>query len=295
MRALIFVLLLASSLYAQTPKTPDSLVFVNGEQLTGTLEKADSKGITFKSLMAGEITVGWANIKELRSDQQFAVLTTNEKLTRRNAAAVVPSGRISVADKQLVVATKEGPKVVPIEKADRLIDAAAFDKAINHPQGLLQGWGGTAVGGVSLVRATQDSTTFTGALSLARATPTVDWLPARTKDSIAYNQSYGTSSQALTPTIKSNIFHANAEHDRYFSPRLFAFGAATFDHNYSQLVDLEQAYGGGVGITVIKNAKHELDFKGDIHYEKESFFTIDGSTPAPNLNLAGSTFFSRRT
>jgi hypothetical protein len=41
------------------PHGPDTLLFINGEQLTGDLEKADSAGITFKSPMAGEITVQW--------------------------------------------------------------------------------------------------------------------------------------------------------------------------------------------------------------------------------------------
>ncbi len=276
---------------------PDTLVFVNGEQLTGALEKADSKGITFKSDMAGEVTVKWANVKELRTDKQFALLTANQKLTRKDAAAVVPQGRISVAgnaegkEKQITVATNAGPKVVPLAEADRIVDAAAFDKAVNHPATLLQGWGGTAAAGISLVRATQDSTTFNGALNLVRATPGVDSLPARTRSTIDYNQSYGTTTQANTPTIKSNIFHADAERDEYFSPRAYYFGDVAFDHNYSQSLDLQQAYGGGVGITLLKNAVRTLDFKGDVHYEKQKFFLLPGTTTVTaNTNLFGSTF-----
>lgn len=267
------------------PPAPDTLIFVNGEQLTGQLVRATGDGITFSSAMAGEITVKWANIKELRSDRNFAILTANQRLNRRNAEGVVPQGKITVEHKQITVATSSGPRSVPLANANRIVDAAAFNQAIDHPPGPFQGWAGAATGGVSLVRATQDSTTFTGAINLVRSTPQVDWLPPRDRSILGYNQAYGTTSQTGVPTAKTNIFHAAAEQDVYFSPRLFSFGSVTFDHNYSQSLNLQQAYGAGVGITLIKNAREQIDFKADAHYQKESF--VD---PTQNANLFGSTF-----
>ncbi len=273
------------AMFAQVKPAPDTLIFVNGEQLTGELEHANADGVTFKSPMVGEVTVKWANVKELRSDKNFAILSAKQKLTRRDALAVVPQGKIAVAGKQITVSSNTGIKVVPLANADRIIDAAGFDKALTHPPGLLQGWGGLATGGVSLVRATQDSTTFNGAINLVRTTPQVDWLPARDRSVLDYNQSYGTVSQPGIATAKTNIFHADAERDQYFSPRVFAFGSVTFDHNYSQSLNLQQAYGGGVGISLLHNASTQLDFKADAHYQKESFFD-----PTQNVNLFGSTF-----
>ncbi len=58
-RLLAFAFLSATRLlHGQAAKpVPDEVIFVSGERLTGTLEKADTKNITFKSAMAGEITV----------------------------------------------------------------------------------------------------------------------------------------------------------------------------------------------------------------------------------------------
>ena len=284
-RSTAVLLLLVPAALAQVDKTPDTLIFSNGEQLTGELERANGDGITFKSPMAGEITVKWANVKQLRSDKNFAILTKDEKLTRQRASAVVPQGTITVEDKQLTVATTTGPRMIPLADTNLLVDAASFDKAINHPPSLFHGWGGTAIAGASLVRATQNATSFTGAISLVRTTPQVAWLPPRSRTSLDYNQAYGTVSQANTATLKTNIFHAEAERDEYFTPRLFFFGAATFDHNFAQSLQLQQAYGGGVGISVLHNAIRQLDFKADAHYEKQAFFN-----PASNQNLFGSTF-----
>ncbi len=282
-------------------KTPDTLVFANGEQLTGELETATADGITFKSAMAGEIKVPWKNVKELHSDKQFALLTKGERLTRKSAKAIVPEGKVSVANDQLTVATATGPKVIPVADANLLVDGAAFTKAVDHKENFLEGWGGVAQGGVSLVRSTENSTTFNGGVNLVRAVPLVSWLPARSRTTVDYNQSYGTVSTpvpgAQATTIKTNVFHADAEQDRYFTPRVFAFGSATFDHNFSSQLDLQQAYGGGLGVTLLKNSHRELDLKGDAHYEKQRYFNVpvvpgvafvDATTQ--NQNLFGSTF-----
>lgn len=293
------LVLLPSFLFAQdkSAPAPDRLVFANGEQLTGSLETADAAGIVFDSPMAGVLKIKWANIRDLQTEKPFAVLSQHLKLTRNDAVAEVPVGTVRVDAQQIVVATANGVQTVATANTEHIIDAAAFDRAVNHRPGLLEGWGGSATAGASLVRATENSTTFNGNVSLARTTPAVAWLPPRTRSLIDYSQAYGTSSTPATNpvtqlpgtnTIKSNIFHAGAEYDRYFSPRLFGFGDVAFDHNYAQTLALEHAYGGGLGVTVINNAHQQLDVKGDAHYEKESFFDA-----TRNLNLFGSTFSER--
>jgi len=234
--------------------------------------------------MAGEITVKWANIKSLQSSKSFALIDKKIKLTRKDAVALAPQGAVVSDAKEVTI----GGKQIPVADTSLLLPVADFDKAINHQPNLLHGWGGTATAGATLVRATQDSTTFNGAITLTRATPTVDWLPPHDRTSIGYTQTYGTTSQVGTATVETNIFHANAERDQYFSSRLFVYGSATYDHNFSQGLNLQQAYGGGIGITVLKTPKTELDFKGDIQYQQESFLPTVPTTPS--VSLVGSTF-----
>jgi hypothetical protein len=276
---------------------PDTLVFLNGEQLSGSLEKADAKTITFNSPMAGVLTVKWANVRELHTDKNFAVLRQHQPLTQSNAIAEVPIGPLQASATEVEVATPNGKRNVATADTGTIIDAASFDKAVNHGPGFTQGWGGIVTAGASLVRATENTTTFNGAIALVRTTPTVDWLPPRTRSLLNYNQAYGTSSTSavnpatgpvVTSTIKSNIFHADAEFDRYVTPRLFGFANIAFNHNYAQTLQLEQAYGGGLGVTIFNNPRSSLDVKGDVHYAKEAFFDS-----TRNLNLFGSTFSER--
>jgi hypothetical protein len=235
--------------------------------------------------MAGEITVKWANVKELRSAMSFAVLPKSDKLTRKDAAAIVPQGTIAATGTIITVAGPNGARQVAIADTSLLIPARDFHKAVEQSPSLVRGWSGAATGGLSLVRATQDSTTFTGGISLVRSLPSVAWLPASSRTLFDYNQAYGTVNQPGVSSVKSNIFHADVERDQYFSARAYAYADATFDHNFSQSLNLQQAYGGGVGMTVIKRPKQQLDIKADVHYEEQDFFVS-----SQNLNLVGSTF-----
>ncbi|HEX8710268.1 MAG TPA: DUF481 domain-containing protein, partial [Terracidiphilus sp.] len=86
---------------------------------------------------------------------------------------------------------------------------------------------------------------------------------------------------------KTAIYHADAERDENFTPRYFALVMASFDHNFSQSLDLQQIYGGGLGWTAFKTPRQEADLKATMQYEKQSF--ISGG-PGANQNLIGSTF-----
>jgi hypothetical protein len=235
--------------------------------------------------MAGEITVPWTNIKELHSSQTFAVLKKDAKLTRKDALTQAPEGAISAPDnKQIAVTSPTSTTTVPLAQVSQLIPTADFTKALK-PIRLTQGWAGTASGGVALVRSTENSTTFNGAIALTRALPQVAWLPPSSRTSLGYTQSYGQTSETGTPTVKTNIFHAGAEQDEYLSPKLFALADVAFDHNFSSNLNLQQAYGGGIGYNVLKTAKQQFDVKADLHYEKQSFFG-----PTTTDNIIGSTF-----
>ncbi|HWG17743.1 MAG TPA: hypothetical protein VN678_07765, partial [Acidobacteriaceae bacterium] len=102
----------ASSLLAraQTKPAPDTIVFTNGDQLTGKLERAVGDSIIFKSEMAGEITVSLDKVKELRSNGSFVVLRKGADPTR----AKVAPGALIFAGGNLTVASSTGqPETIP--------------------------------------------------------------------------------------------------------------------------------------------------------------------------------------
>ena len=283
----------------ESKPTSDVLVFANGDQLTGKLERAVAGNIVFKSDMAGELTVPFSNIKELRTGSdsaQFAFLHKGSPITRTPAA----EGTVALADGKLsitpVARSQEAIVVAPAE-VGFLIDKPTYDRAVAHRTPFLSGWNGAISGGATVVRSTQTGTTATAGITLLRAIPGVPYLPARNRTAVNATESYGKQSTPNIPaaglvasTVKTNIFHGDAERDEYLSPRLFALVDVSFDHNFSQGLQLQQVYGLGAGWTPLQQANQQLDLKADGHFEKQQFIQQPNTTVTPDVNLFGSTF-----
>jgi len=271
---------------AETKPGPDVLLFNSGEKLTGHFVKSTGSTVTFKSDALGDVTVDWSKVKELESTAKVAVIPKHVRLHRNVDPSTIPQGTLTVENQQvhLAPAPAAAPQPIPIENTGVIVDQAGFDKALNHQPGFFAGWKGTITVGGSLVSATQNSETFTGAVSLVRAIPTEDWLEPRNKTIFNLTDSYGRITQPATPTIRTSIFHFDGERDEYLSPRLFGFGQAAFDHNYSQGLDLEQTYSGGIGYTLSQRANQTLDVKGSISYVRQQF------QDSKQLDLIGSIF-----
>src|ERR1700734_3047200 len=106
---------LAPQAWAQGPAakpSPDVIVFTNGDQLTGTLERATGDSFLFKSDVVGEVTVTADKIKELHAGGKFVALKKGEKITRTSKQP----GAFTYGDNAITVAdTKSGtPEAVPV-------------------------------------------------------------------------------------------------------------------------------------------------------------------------------------
>ena len=294
----LFLTAAGTGFAAQKDKpAPDVIVFTNGDQLSGTFVRAVTGTVTFHSDVLGDVSVPFDKIKELHTAAKVAVMENGAHINRKNSAAV-PQGTMSISDQVVTLQSPAGATIppIPVKNAQYIIDQTTFNKEVLGHPGFLQGWSGAATAGASIVQATQNQSTFNGAIALVRTVPTVSWLDTRNRTTADFTGSYGkiteptyTINGVTTPasTVKSAIYHAGAERDEYFSPRMYLLANVSFDHNYSQNLDLQQIYGGGIGWTAIKRPKQELDLTATMQYEKQSFFN---ATPGSNQNLIGSTF-----
>jgi hypothetical protein len=299
---------MAAALPAQekpSAPAPDVLVFSNGDQLSGTLVSAADGKIVFKSAMAGVVTVSFDKVRELRSGakpeqsgtkpEQFALIRKGVVVTK---ATVPPEGEVSIAGGQVSMSSSESPAAsptpaVPLADVSLLVPKAEFDKQVLGHENFFSNWTGVVTGGATLARSTTSATTLTAGINLVRAIPTVAWLPARNRTTLDLNESYGKSTSPGTFPLTSSIFHGDAERDQYLSARFYLLGDVDFDHNFAQGLALQQVYGAGAGWTAVKTSMQTLDFKADIHFERQSFSAglINGVTivQQPSLNLVGAT------
>jgi hypothetical protein len=283
---------------AKPAPQPDVLVLSNGDTLHGKLLDAANGTVSFHSDPLGDISVAFDKIKELHTTENFAVIKNGVYQIKKKDAVKIPTGPLEVTDKNVTVHPTNAAVLPPLPVADTqyIMNEATLDKQLKHHPGFFEGWNGAATAGVSTVNATQHSYAISAGVGLVRVVPTVSWLAPSNRTSVDFLGSSGKTTQpsyytSTTPPVfvpeistKTSIYHADAERDEYFTPRFFALALIAFDHNYSQNLDLQQIYGGGLGWTVIKTPKQELDLKGTIQYERQHFST--GET----LNLVGSTF-----
>lgn len=321
LRALLFLLLaLPFAAFAEdAPKTPpkptsathDTLTFANGDTLTGKLDREVAGTVFFKSDELGELSIPWSKIKSLRTADSYAVLEKQPKVQVRRVAVDAIQGTVSVDGDRLTVKPEQGTatapqeatleKTIPVKQAQFIVNEPTFETEVVKEPGLFQGWNGSLAGGITVVRGTQNQYTYTSGVTLARVVPTVDWLPTRNRSTLDFSSTYGRITQpayvldgvpvAATYT-KSAIYHADAERDQYISPRVFLLAQTAFDHNYSQGLDLQQTYGAGAGITLLKGGSQLLDLKSALQYEKQAFITSASGT---NQNLVGSTLSANYT
>ena len=295
----------------------DTLIFANGDTLTGTLEREVGGTIFFKADELGELSVPWTKIKSLHTQAGYVVLENKPGVHLRHYVADAAHGALSVAAGAITVSpgtvppplrsAKAGarpataPAVVaaaqpiPVTNAQYILDEQTFNRQVRQEPNFFAGWNGSATAGATLAQGTQNQYTYTSAVGLVRTVPTVAWLATRNRTSADFSSSYGKITQpgyedagTFIPTTytKSSIFHADAERDEYVSSRVYALVQTAFDHNFSQGLDLQQVYGAGFGVTVVRRATQQLDLKGTLQYEKQAFITTASGT---DQELVGST------
>jgi hypothetical protein len=277
---------------------PDTLVFENGDHISGKLLRVVGETVWFHSEYVGEVHVKWSQLREIRTATKLVVLEKGVSPQDGKLPPDLPEGTLAVSDGSITVRQQEPPGaevILPVKRAEYVLDETTLRKQIEGHPGILGGWNGQVTAGATVVQATQNQYTFTGAMALARVVPTVAWLNTRNRTSLDFNGSFGkiiqppyASGGVMTPgyASKSSIYHADAERDEYFSPRFYALGQTVFDHNFAQDLDLQQIYGAGIGWTAVKRPDQEVDLKTTLQYESQQFIV---NSRAYDQNLIGST------
>ena len=299
------------------PEIKEELILKNGDRLTGQLLNSTGTEIKFKSDLAGEVTVKWENIKELKSSREFAVVPKDVKDARDSGR--VPQGTIKIGEKGILVSplsevkpergaapalegAKPGPaktvvttaKEIPTPQIADVVDDTTYQKEIHKKIGFKSGWDGHITTGTSMIYSTQNSYLFQVDTALKRSVPTVSWLDPKLRTTINFTLSAGKTTQPGTETTITNIYHVDAERDEYFSKKGYYLQALSFDHNFSQGLVLQQNYGFGVGSTLLKKKNSEFDVTADLHYESQQF-NATANVEQLNLHLVGSTLTEKYT
>ena len=88
---------------------PDTLILSDGERLLGHFVRSTGGNVIFKSDVLGELTIGWAKIKELRAAQRYVVIGKKVELGRHSdTSSLSLQGGVSVTDQDFACGTRAG-------------------------------------------------------------------------------------------------------------------------------------------------------------------------------------------
>ena len=234
----------------------DQVTLKNGDRLTGTVVKSDGKTLVLHTDAAGDVTIQFAAIQDLKTDKELHVTLKGGKTAV--GPVTTTDGKIEIVT--TTAGTVEAPKDdVTLIRNDA--EQTAFDKAL-HP-GLRHGWTGGANVGFSIARGNSETENLALAFNAVHAS---------LNDKITlYASSIDTTNNLATPSTVANLNTGGLRYDRNVNPNLFAFGAADFSSNALQFLDLRAVYTGGFGFHAIKSDSTTLNFLGGINYTHETY------------------------
>ena len=253
--------LLSSLLHA------DQVVLKNGDRLTGAIEKSDDKSLVIKTEFAGEVTLQWTAVQEIKSEQPLHVGLKDGK---------VLVGSIATSGTNMDVATKGGEKLevpkdsIVVMRSDA--EQLAWEK-LQHP-GLLEGWNGGVNLGFGLTGGNSETKNLALAFNGVRT-------GLHDKLTLYAASVYATNDLAPSATrVTANTNKGGARYDRDITPRLFGFVNADFFTDALQDLNLRSVFGGGLGAHLIKGPNTTLDLLGGVAYTRENYTQV---APLPRL------------
>jgi putative salt-induced outer membrane protein YdiY len=243
----------------------DQVTLKNGDRLTGTVVKGDGKTIVLHTDAAGDVTIQFSAIQDIKTDKELHVTAKGGKTA---------IGPVTTADSKLAIATTTSGTVEVAREDVTLIrndaEQAAYEKSL-HP-GLEHGWTGGANVGFSIARGNSETENLALAFNAVHAS---------LNDKITlYATSINTQNNLATPSTVANLETGGLRYDRNVNPRLFVFGAADFMANALQYLDLRGVYSGGFGWHAIKSDPTTLNILGGGNYTHETYSNGALVTPA---------------
>ncbi len=240
------------------PAWCDQLTLKNGDRITGKIVKKDGDKIAFKSDVFGDISVPWAAVTEVTSDDPLTVVLPDGRSVK---------GKLSTADGKVVIAEPAAKDIVPLTELNTARNDAeqkAYERLLAPRWTDL--WGGYFDIGLSTARGNAKATTLTTAANASRVTRT-------DKSTLYFNQIFANATVDGKSQRTAEAVRGGWGYNRNVNARMFVNVFNDYEYDAFQNLDLRFVAGGGLGFITIKSERQRLDLLGGVAYNRESFST----------------------
>jgi putative salt-induced outer membrane protein YdiY len=247
----------------------DQVTLKNGDRISGTIVKSDTKTLLIKTEFAGDVTVQWDAINSIESSQPLhLVLTDGQTIV---GVVKTEDGKFEVAARETgpVSAPKSSVVTVRNDAEQKMFDQEA--ERLRHPH-LADFWSGLLDTGLSMTRGNSSLLSYTLAAKAVRETP-------RDKFGVYTTAVYGKDGNTSPGRTIAHAIHGGIRGDLNLSDRVFVFGFTDFDYDALQHLDLRNVIGGGLGYHIINTKITKVDLFAGASFDQEYF----GAYPNPAL------------
>lgn len=234
----------------------DRITLKNGDTITGTILKKEGDKLTIKSEFLGEVTMPWAAVSAIKSNEPVVVALPGDK---------VLSGTVSSEGQNIRVTATAGVTTSPLADVTAIRGEAEEKKyqRLVSP-GWLDLWAGNFDLGLALARGNARTSTLTTSFNSARITRS-------DKTTLLYNQLYSTAMLGGKSAATAQAIRGGVSYDHNIGPRLFLNVLNNYEYDKFQNLDLRFTAGGGLGFHAIKHERTLLDVVGGADFTRESF------------------------
>jgi hypothetical protein len=248
----------------------DQITMKDGDRITGAIVKKDGDSVTIKSKNFGTVTLKWADVVTVKSDQPLNVTLAGGKTVKAN---------IETQGDRIQVAAPGTPQLVDPKDVVMLRDDAeekTYQKFL-HPR-LLDLWAIT--GGLNLAgtKGNAQTSTLTTPVNFVRASNT-------TRTTAYFNSITSSAKINGVDSSTAKAVRGGWAYDRNLAKKIFANAFNDYEYDKFQSLDLRVVIGGGVGYHIWSHDASHLSAVGGIDWNRAAF-GASGSSAAFTRNSA---------
>lgn len=268
MRLLLFVVFSVGIAWA------DQVTLTNGDRITGSVLRSDTKVLVLKTDNAGELTLKWDSIAAISAPGPLYIGLGEGQMIVGSVETV--NGRFNVTTQTAGVVATSKESIQFIRNADEQAKAQAEIDHFRNPR-LVDLWVGNFDLGFAASRGNAKTETLTLATNAQRAT-------TRDKIAVYYTSIFSSSNFAGgTTQTTANSKRGGVAYNLNLNKRAFVFGLVDLESDQFQDLDLRFTPAGGLGYHAIATMPTQFDLRAGAAANREFFSTGLNRTSAELL------------
>ena len=245
----------------------DSVLFVNGDQLTGKIEQLVDGKLVFNSALAGKVTIDMANVKALASDSAVELHLQDGSVLKQQI--------IGGGDGKLALAAGQATPNMELLVADlSAINPPAKPKP-KEPK-----WEGNISAGITSTHGNTSTETMNGSVALSKRTE---------KDRTQLSGNFGRSKQADPDTGKDKTtedwWKTKAKYDYFFSKKFYGYLDGRYEADKIAELDRRVIVGAGGGYQWIESKDTNFSTEAGLASLYEKYGNQTDSSSEMSLQL----------